>query len=55
MADLYFCQQCGDTFIVEPGEPMECPKCLKKLVPFCEWCGKSEKECSCGKDKIMVE
>jgi hypothetical protein len=55
MSDLYMCAKCGFTYLVEDGEQALCSKCSSSLVAVCEWCGKPEKECSCGKDEINVK
>jgi len=55
MADIYTCPKCGETYFVDIGEDDTCTKCKVKLVPTCEWCGKPEKDCRCGKDEIIIE
>ena len=54
MAELYLCEQCGDTFFLDEGTD-KCSKCGRQLVPFCEWCNLPEKQCKCGKEKLKVE
>ena len=52
---LLACPTCGDTYLVYDGEQSLCKNCKAQLVETCEWCGKPEKECKCGKDEIDTE
>jgi hypothetical protein len=52
--EIFTCAKCKDTYLLDEGDSDLCPKCKAKLVATCDWCGKPERECHCGKDEIII-
>ncbi|MBD3249496.1 hypothetical protein GF336_05605 [Candidatus Woesearchaeota archaeon] len=53
MAYFYVCPECGEWYF--PDQDRICPKCKVRLIPTCPYCGETEKNCSCKKEKRRID